>query len=329
MKIVLHIGWHKTGTTSIQTFLLANRALLQREAGTYYPSEGLLHCAHHPIAWTYQKKTTSPWGEVPEVEGGGDSYVLAALQRARELGCETVLFSSEEFCTFRDPEIQRIGETLLRNADVVKVVAYIRRQDKIIESAYNMEVKWWGVRSQLKFDQYWRGKIGYPNYHASLGAWAKALGSEALVVRYFERSEFEQGDVCRDFCTAAGLNPEGLHFEHGDANESLGPTSLEFLRILNQLDMSRDTHEEIVRRLLVHDKRSSAPACVLFTPAERVGFMRHSQDGNARLAELGIDTEPLELDAERIPERNVGVLKTREFAKLLDSIGWLSLASEG
>jgi hypothetical protein len=329
MKIVLHIGWHKTGTTSIQSLLVANRALLQRDRRTYYPAEGLLQGAHHLIAWTYQGKKSSPWGEVPEVHGGGDSYVQAALQRASQLGCDTVVFSSEEFCTFGEQEIRQIGESLLRDGHVVKVAAYIRRQDKIIESAYNMEVKWWGVRANLKFDDYWPRKTGYPDYYRVLSAWAKVFGQDALAVRCFERNEFDQGDVCRDFCTMAGIEPEGIQFVQGDVNESLGPASVEFLRILNQLTMKRETHEQVVNRLFRLDRASSAPTCVLFTPAERVAFMIHLQKSNSRLAELGIETRPLEMDVTQLPAKNVHPLTLDEFAVLADSIRLASLGSGG
>lgn len=318
---MIHIGWHKTGTTSVQNFLLNNRKYLQSEARTYYPDEGLLQCAHHLIAWTYQGRKTSPWGEIPVIDGGADSYVLRALDQATSKGCDTVIFSSEEFCTLKPQEVRRLSAALEGKVDEVSVVAYIRRQDKIIESAYNMEVKWWGVRSTVDFDHYCRGKEGYPNYFKTLSQWGACFGLESLVVRYFERAEFEQNDIRRDFCKQAGLDPDGLTFAGEDANDSLGPLSLEFMRMLNVLDMSRHDHERIVKTLVSRDKASGSPACVLFSPEARVNFMCHSQEINLRLAELGIDPRGLALDPSRVPEKNVRRLTLSEFLDLADSTG--------
>ena len=66
-------GWHKTGSTALQEFLLDNQSELARRHRLWYPSEGLLVCAHHTVAWTLQGRTTSPWGAVPAMEGGGEA----------------------------------------------------------------------------------------------------------------------------------------------------------------------------------------------------------------------------------------------------------------
>ncbi len=62
MRLILHIGWHKTGSTTIQEALKSNEGLLTSE-GFYYPLEGLIKCAHHNLAWSLNKVKDNPWGE--------------------------------------------------------------------------------------------------------------------------------------------------------------------------------------------------------------------------------------------------------------------------
>src|SRR6202022_3469950 len=51
-RCFIHIGTHKTGTTSIQHLLSRNSSAL-RQMGYYYPDAGRLelHPGHHNLAW--------------------------------------------------------------------------------------------------------------------------------------------------------------------------------------------------------------------------------------------------------------------------------------
>ena len=48
-KMILHIGRHKSGTTSIQSTFFSNKSELQR-VGIYYPEMGTRGGAHHLIS---------------------------------------------------------------------------------------------------------------------------------------------------------------------------------------------------------------------------------------------------------------------------------------
>lgn len=317
MNFIIHIGWHKTGSTSLQVFLLKNRKALIRECQTYYPREGLLTCAHHTVAWSFQGRETSPWGPVALLEGGGDAYVRAAMESANAKACTTIVLSSEEFCTFDLDAIQSLSKSLRAMADSVQIVAYIRRQDLLVESAYNMQVKWWGARLRADFDEYVKDKRAYPNYFRVLKGWVGVFGVNNLIVRRYERDALESRDIRIDFCTAVGLNHEALdHMEDG-VNDSLGPRTLEFLRILNNLDVSRDEHERIATRLLSYDMENQSPKCVLFGPDQRRAYMAPFEMGNRKLAQFGVDPEPLMVGGDSVRTRNVRRLTRGEFAEML------------
>ena len=316
MKVILHIGWHKTGSTSLQVFLLKNRKALIQQHQTYYPSEGLLTCAHHTVAWTFQGRQTSPWGAVPVMEGGGDAYVRGAIETARSKRCTRVIFSSEDFCTFDESAIQAVASSLRQVAESIQIVAYIRRQDLLVESAYNMQVKWWGARLRAEFDEYVKDKGGYPNYFRVLKGWAGAFGADRLSVRRYDREALVARDIRVDFCHAIGLDHQGLGHMEADVNDSLGPKTLEFLRVLNNLDLSRDAHERIAGRLLAYDLETRSPKAVLFGADQRRSYMAPFERSNRRLAEFGVDPEPLLVPDNGPPSRNVVRLTEQEFTEL-------------
>lgn len=53
MTIYIHIGMHKTGTTSIQKFLHTNFSGQNKEF--YYPNTGIYEYGHHNIPWSLKE----------------------------------------------------------------------------------------------------------------------------------------------------------------------------------------------------------------------------------------------------------------------------------
>src|SRR4051794_39377124 len=88
-EIIIHIGTHKTGTTTIQDTLFLNRRLLAAR-GVVYPRIGLM-APHHTLATHWidlpaqfraRRPAAASWATIARAYAGGD---------------KTVLISSEEF----------------------------------------------------------------------------------------------------------------------------------------------------------------------------------------------------------------------------------------
>ena len=71
-RLIIHPGFHKSGTTALQESFALNRALL-REHGILYPRIGTK--AHHRVAWAL---TQRPWV--------GISVVAKLLQKSTGIG---------------------------------------------------------------------------------------------------------------------------------------------------------------------------------------------------------------------------------------------------
>ena len=116
----LHIGTHKTGTSSLQTLLQSNDQCLERN-GIFVPKSGraLPHSGHHNLAWELM----------------GDSRFDSAfgswrnfLDEVRSRNPPAICISSEEFeCLYRNPQaLRRIGQDLNSIGYQVSIIVYLR-----------------------------------------------------------------------------------------------------------------------------------------------------------------------------------------------------------
>ncbi|HEU4959848.1 MAG TPA: hypothetical protein VFT56_05525 [Sphingomonas sp.] len=80
MRLIVHAGLHKTGSTYLQHVMNDNAALLSRQGVFYEPQPG--YPAHHHAAW-----------DLLRGDGGPVTRMLGA---ARAAGCHTTIFSSED-----------------------------------------------------------------------------------------------------------------------------------------------------------------------------------------------------------------------------------------
>lgn len=132
--IYLHIGTHKTGTSSIQT-------ALHRSSGSFlYPRSGRLTDgsrlveSHYPLAWSVVKRYADRKG-VPVT----DAPWLRLQQELNSSDQSVAVLSSEFFWPAEPDEIRRIRE-YLQDFDV-KVIIYFRNYWDLMVSSYKQRVK--------------------------------------------------------------------------------------------------------------------------------------------------------------------------------------------
>ena len=129
-KVVLHIGTHKTATTTLQDMFALNAALLAQH-GVIYPKLGRA-AGHHGLVMDWNRLP-----KVYELPGGS----IASLKRiARDHVAEpgTVFLSSEEFS--RASPGARVDFAAVREAlapfEAIEVVCVLREQWQFVQSIY-------------------------------------------------------------------------------------------------------------------------------------------------------------------------------------------------
>lgn len=98
-NLIVHIGMHKTGTTSFQVFMSKNREALKQKS-VLYPINccpAFVPWGHHSIPWAYTNcEDHLPWNAGARVRVDAD--VASKLKNEiAESKCENIVLSSEEF----------------------------------------------------------------------------------------------------------------------------------------------------------------------------------------------------------------------------------------
>jgi hypothetical protein len=196
--IILHIGLHKAGSTTVQTYLRDNAAALAA-AGVRYPTIGREEetIAHHKLAANLRDGC-------PDLEEWGRIADLADADSARP-----VLISSEGFETV---EPKTVAEVI--GARPVRVLAYHRDPAQRLVSSYGHATKN-GFRTH-SFDEVFAHHISMKRAQVgdTLAGWGEAFGGANVRVRSLDESCLEGGDLLADVMAAIGLGT--------DAHQRLG-----------------------------------------------------------------------------------------------------------
>ncbi|BCN92750.1 hypothetical protein THMIRHAM_05350 [Thiomicrorhabdus immobilis] len=237
-KIYLHIGMNKTGSTSIQNYLASNFEYLKNK-GFLYPRTGRAKHAHFGLstALGFHNQKEQP-----------DENQLQALKE--KLLSEvhdfegSLIFSSENF--IKNKTLNYV-EQFFRDYDVY-IIIYLRRHDLWWESSYSQALKMvnnppWdeGIENYINFSK----NRGIGNYRSIVDRWAKVFGSEKIIVKPFEQSNFPNGLV-NDFVKSIGFVPDKTVSEPVLLNSSLSYRALQFLEILQRLDVSAKEKNNLV-----------------------------------------------------------------------------------
>lgn len=132
MKLLLHIGMHKTGTSALQAlFRTQSDALLAQ--GVLYPVHGRHHDgAHHGL-----------WHALSD-QGSLDDFVRAVWTEAEtaQTPIHTILLSSELLeKTCMDPARWPAMQAFLDLFDATDILYFMRNQGELIESIYKQWIK--------------------------------------------------------------------------------------------------------------------------------------------------------------------------------------------
>lgn len=251
MKLVLHIGTPKTGSTLLQTTCLQNRTWLSRQ-GVYFPSllsNGGNHLAVFAAATPritvfHRELGVTSTEEQRDYQSRFLDRLDAEIERARATH-ERMLVTSENLAGgLRSPGIATLHGMLAERFSEIEILVYLRRQDNCLLSLYAE-----GVRRgflSLSYEAFLEkalagleaGNFRFLDYQRLLKRWAGSFGRRSLDVRLFDPAQWVGGDLTGDFMTAVvGTAPEGIEALDRPADDyrSLSAPSLKLLRRVNRL----------------------------------------------------------------------------------------------
>ena len=236
-KVWLHIGTHKTGTTTLQKFFFENKeVLLQR--GLYYPTEG---------SYFYQEGENHSLlahalrNERPEFLPDNLTFTLEGCVNdiradIRKSDAPEIVISSEHFSFNSTTEqVERLKRVFDSIASEIHVIIYLRRQDHRIESGYGQMIKrGYRIGSFESFIQWMSSAPDQSlDYEKKVKLFADVFGAENVTVRIFEKSQIHPQGLLSDFMNILGISKLTEFKQVQDANISPSTEVLEILRYVN------------------------------------------------------------------------------------------------
>lgn len=279
-RLILHIGMHKTGTSSVQRYFSRNRAVLRRMGVCYPNSIG--------AKGERQPKHAAIFDAIShEADFGSDHPVLGpSIDRIDQAAAEIEaapgnlgVLSAEGLSGERPVFASAMAE--LGSRFDTTVVVFVRRQDHWVESFYKQMVLSRDVREARSFHEF----VGAASTQrhmdfARIIGWWREIFQDVRVVGF--HASGPQRPLKR-LVEIAGLGRPFLWLPFANAHENRSPSveAVEFIRQCNEkkLFVPRDAAVRIEAKIGETSAR-------YFTAGERVNLLESHQCGNQELTKL-------------------------------------------
>ncbi|MFH1137326.1 MAG: hypothetical protein V1816_14745 [Pseudomonadota bacterium] len=231
--IYLHIGTHKTGTTSIQNFCTENTEFLKKQ-GYIYPKCCWYYYGHHRIPFSLKKQKDIRRDDIPDF----DTEISELKQCIDNCKEDKIVISSEEFSVLKSEAVKQLMTAL--NCYNVYIVLFLRRQDHLLLSIYNQQIKDFNNKKFVHYAEM-KNQVSafYPsfNYNNLVKTWEKFVGKERMIVCLYNE---EGNEAIKDFLCSIDFGEHKIANSEVLANQSINPKALEMVRISKSLSLPKE-----------------------------------------------------------------------------------------
>ena len=250
--VFLHIGIHKTGTSSIQATFAANRDTLLAHKIIYPTNLASNHShffynafARKPENYHVNRLQNLSRDEIHERTEADLQSLAREFAGQRD---KTIVFSAEDACVLDGAEVANMAEVIkaVVPRPTFRVLVYTRNPVDYVASAVQENVKGNALTVARAKAIHIAGSRG--RYQAIQEHYAGVFGADAIIMRAFETAIAGPGGLVGDVLSRMGA--EGLALEQVRANEGIADEVVEFLSSLHQRGAFRQLPEADVASLL-------------------------------------------------------------------------------
>lgn len=293
MRLILHIGSGKTGTTTLQSTLCAHAEQLM-QAGILYPTplynkvnHNYLAALVHPMRDMPREFTSGETASYEDIQARGAAFWNDIRRQIKASNPETVVLSGEYFFGLSQAKMDLLRSLLSEVFHDVHVVAYVRHPATFYVSWMQQIVK---ASHEIRPPADFTFRV-----RASLTRYAESFDGR-LAVRSSHRNSLLRGSIVDDFITthleADEVLPRAITVT--DANESMSGEAMCIMQSLRRHGWPDEnghftpasTHVEHVLHL-IRDRSPQAPA-TLRPPIHAAMTLRHQSDIEWLASEHGI-----------------------------------------
>ena len=269
-NIYIHIGTHKTGTTTIQHAL--------RDTVRVYPKEGWVYQGTTPTANEFMQAEKYDKTKVQQFH----SELQSTIQRRKS--ANRLVLSSEALSGFPRNGYQNsnVVYSMLRDATTqynVKIIIYLRSQDSFVESIYTQMIHQGETLDFGSFIKQYDSPDAL-NYCRMLDDLRSCFGDENLIVKSYH--EASKRGLLHDFGDI--IESKSLQCsEQMEKNPSYSHHALEIAKICNaSLDQRRKSQLRGALQLTMAKKRFEQFS--FFSDKERAMFLERFKMSNTEVA---------------------------------------------
>tara|TARA_B100000925_G_C22002764_1_gene472120 strand:+ start:1245 stop:2372 length:1128 start_codon:yes stop_codon:yes gene_type:complete len=300
MKLLMHIGTHKTATSSLQLFLLRNRKILEK-AGVYYPlppegKKNFNNVAEH-LAKGDLKKIVKIFKKICKAANQKkiDKIIISAesFYAMTKFYGNNLKTKSASYFENEEKNISNLFEAC-KVFDKVEVVCYFRSQDEFASSIYNQEVKSdFGISNN--FIEFLNLNPELFDYISHIKIFEKYFSHENIkCVNFEEKKNIFIKDFCENFVSNNFYDL--CNNDDYKINQRLNRDCLEYKKVFNRLSQDKALHFFVANALkdlslMKPDEKKNH----IYAPLKnRLSFFSKYEKGNNDLcAKYSIDHMPI------------------------------------
>ncbi len=309
MQFLVHVGPHKTATTSIQWHLHDCVTRLP-ERGVWYPLDQYPNGAQHAIAWQILGRDVTALGITSEFPSW-EARLSQWIQEALDNGCHKLMLSSETFSKFTIAHWTMFLEFLKKNSSgpfSLQLISALRDPIAIAKSSYSTYLLHGGSQD---FSDYVEPTANrFCRFYAVMEELPRNFGESCEVMSIPYASDVDEHFVSRWFNTVFGRKAWEELFPNGiERRENVG-LSEDMQQQLLAFNKKLNPHIIINQDGLIDDDLYSVIDRSMQSAGWFVESVHQQNSLNREIAALRSQMDHVEL-AERVARQHVAALESR------------------
>lgn len=242
--IYIHIGFMKTGSSAIQSFLI-NNSLFLKENDLYFPDlnkkamnylgfsllDEIPPYVHHKLDITFK-----------ELYGNLKKEIIKSKEENIIISAEAYsLISTDSFLGDKAPFL--LKELLEDNNFKFKIIATLRPQKSYLISQYNQHIKTHNFYSLFHGDinKFYFEKKELFDFNTVIKRWEKVFGQENIILNVYNRNL----DSVKEFLKIFNIDETVLNINNkGDINAKMSVKGLQFMNLANKFGVIKNTAKQ-------------------------------------------------------------------------------------
>ena len=323
-KLYLHIGFEKTGTSSIQYFCFHNNEYLKRN-NIIYPNDPknplVLGYSHWPVVAGFLKnKNLVPKGKRLDI-----SQLMIEMKNLYDNLNEKdqLILSAEPFHShFSKTEINKIKKCFSEYFDI-KIIAYIREQSSAYESYISTLIRggiFFDLENFSMVNLNFKDKR-FQNY-SNIKLWADVFGKKNMICKLYKTDTLLNNDISSDFLNI--IDTKLKVKKTLKENAKLSSESMLFWNELNKVnfDIPRTAFYKKLRLVLEkYNSKRNDPFISLLNEADIKKINNYYEKDNIKLSKEFFDSTENLFALKKLENKTKLVpLKPHEYKLLLKFI---------